>query len=257
MQNPDFTIENSVLQAYCGTDVHVVIPDTVSMIGNGAFFHCETLTSITIPDSVTQIGKGAFHGCANLTEILIPRCVTGIDAGAFSFCGSLRSISVDPLNPSFCADADGVLYDKKKTKLIRYPEGNEQTTFAIPEGIRTIDRAAFLSCKHLRSVLIPDSVQEIGEGAFRFCTDIVSVVIPEGVTVIDDCTFEACTNLTEITIPRSVTSIGAYALSGCMRLRTIFYSGSKEDCEKIRVSASNKTLPFANWFCTAQHCRNV
>ena len=79
------------------------------------------------------------------------------------------------------------------------------------------------------------------------------VVIPDAVSIIDDFTFEACMNLGEITIPRSVTSIGAYALGGCMRLRNIFYSGRAEERDRIQISASNKTLPFATWRCTAQH----
>ncbi|MBQ7542212.1 MAG: leucine-rich repeat domain-containing protein [Clostridia bacterium] len=249
MQNTDFTIENGVLKAYKGTSAQVIVPDAVTAVGKSAFSRDENLTSVTISDSVRRIGAGAFFGCENLTEITIPRSVQIIGTDAFSFCGGLRSIIVDPQNPAFYSDEDGVLYDKKQTTLIRYPEGKAQTAFAIPESVDSIGRFAFLSCNHLRSVTIPNSVRRIEEGAFRFCTGLASVTIPEGVTSIDDFTFEACTNLLEITIPKSVTRIGAFAFDGCMRLRTVLYSGSEADRDRIRINISAITSPFIKWLC--------
>ncbi len=61
----------------------VVIKDSVTSIGGGAFSGCTGLTSITIPDSVTSIGDRAFYGCSGLTSITIPDSVTSIGDGAF------------------------------------------------------------------------------------------------------------------------------------------------------------------------------
>ena len=70
----------------------LVIPNSVTSIGKGAFFRCSSLTSITIPDSVTSIGDYAFRGCSSLTSITIPNSVTSIDSYAFDGCDSLTSI---------------------------------------------------------------------------------------------------------------------------------------------------------------------
>jgi len=76
-----------------GTKVEdLVIPDSVTSIGNCAFYGCSGLTSVTIPDSVTSIGSGAFSGCAGLTSVTIPSTVMSIGGSAFYGCYSLAEI---------------------------------------------------------------------------------------------------------------------------------------------------------------------
>ena len=64
----------------------LVIPNSVTSIGNSAFSGYSALTSITIPNSVTSIGHEAFSGCTGLTDITIPNSVTNIGGSAFSWC---------------------------------------------------------------------------------------------------------------------------------------------------------------------------
>ena len=70
------------------------IPNTVTEIGQNAFYWCNKMTSITIPDSVTVIGARAFGGCSSLKEITIPQSVTSIGADAFLHCGNLTAINI-------------------------------------------------------------------------------------------------------------------------------------------------------------------
>lgn len=65
----DFQIENGELVEYTGKGGDVVIPDSVTSIGDRAFYDCHRLTSISIPDSVTSIGDNAFSECESLTSI--------------------------------------------------------------------------------------------------------------------------------------------------------------------------------------------
>ena len=67
----------------------LVIPDSVTEIGNSAFSYCSGLTSVTIPDSVTEIGNSAFSYCSGLTSVTIPDSVTSIGYAAFDGCSGL------------------------------------------------------------------------------------------------------------------------------------------------------------------------
>ncbi len=80
---------SNILVAGCK---NTVIPNSVTKIGDGAFWRCTGLTSVTIPNSVTEIGLVAFSGCTGLTSVTIPNSVTEIGIGAFAFCDSLTNI---------------------------------------------------------------------------------------------------------------------------------------------------------------------
>lgn len=66
-----------------GVNGDVTIPNSVTNIGENAFFYCTNLTSVTIPDGVTSIGEDAFNYCSGLTSVTIPDSVTSIGKDAF------------------------------------------------------------------------------------------------------------------------------------------------------------------------------
>ena len=76
------------------TNSSYTIPDSVTTIGNSAFFNCYFLTEIILPDSVTTIGSYAFYWCTSLTEVIIPDSVTSIGSSAFYNCTKLTEIII-------------------------------------------------------------------------------------------------------------------------------------------------------------------
>ena len=74
--------------------ISVTIGNSVTSIGNYAFYSCTSLTSVTIPDSVTSIGNYAFNNCRSLTSVTIGNSVTSIGNYAFNYCTSLTSVTI-------------------------------------------------------------------------------------------------------------------------------------------------------------------
>jgi len=184
---------------------------TFTGIENNAF--CTTnLIAITIPDSVTSIA-------------LPPNYITDNDSSSFNSCTNLTVINVDSGNTKF-SSIDGVLYDKNKTTLIRYPQGKKDISFTIPDSVTSITNHAFGRCTSLTSVTIPDSVTTIRWCAFYVCTNLTSVTIGNRVTGIYDYTFASCTNLKNVTIGNNVTDIGYSAFYRCTSLTSVIIPDS-------------------------------
>ena len=144
-----------------------VIPNSVTSIGDSAFYDCRSLSNIVISNSVTSIGDSAFEGCKSLGSLVIPNSVTNIGKGAFKWCKSLAEV-------------------------------------VIPNSVANIGEFAFCGCSSLAEVVIPNSVTNIGKGTFANCSSLAEVVISDGVTSIGNNAFMSCSSLEYISIPKSV-----------------------------------------------------
>ena len=222
----------------------LIIPNSVTTIGDYAFLNCISLTSVTIPDSITSIGDLAFNNCISLTSVTIGDSVTSIGYGAFGDCSSLTSVTI----PDSVTTIGDYVFDYCISL----------TSVTIPDSVNTIGEYAFRYCSSLESVYIndiaawcnisfstfysnplsnagklylnnelvtdltiPDSVTSIGGSVFSGCSNLTSVTIPDSVTSIGDYAFRNCGSLTSITIPNSVISIGGSAFYGCSSLTSV------------------------------------
>ena len=191
----------------CSSLTSISIPESVTTIGEFAFYYCSSLTSISIPKSVTTIGNYAFYGCSSLTSINIPESVTTIGFSTFARCSNLTNISIP----------------ESVTKIDRYAFSNcsSLTNISIPESVTTIYNYAFQNCSGLTSINIPESVTIIYDNTFEGCSSLTSIIIPNKVTTIGGYVFYKCSSLKSISIPKSVTSIGYSAFRNCSSLTSI------------------------------------
>lgn len=149
-------------------------------------------TSYIIPDTVKTIGKRAFEVLMYCNTVTINPNVNNIADDAFLSC-QLLNINVDEDNKTYCS-IDGVLFNKAKTEIIRYPSGREGSTYSIPEGVVSLGDYAFYFSE-LTTINIPYSIESIGWWSFTFASFSNEVKIPYTVREIGCNAFWGCQDL--------------------------------------------------------------
>ena len=204
-----------------GTYTYVLQEDGTAQIINytGNYFR------VSIPAyldgiCVTSISSNAFYQCKHLEGITLPETVVSIEGNPFIRNRYLTSISVSPANPVL-ASIDGVLFDKTEKRLVCYPIGRKEETYAIPQGIRIIGDHAFYNVSLLSSVTVPGTVTTIEDSAFEWCDSLTSITLPRSVTSVGNHAFSGCESIRRVSLPSTVTSIGNFAFSSCTSLTSI------------------------------------
>lgn len=159
---------------YCGLP-SVTLPSTVKTIDGMAFANCENLKTVTLNNGLTAIGEGAFSYCKSLEKITIPATVKKLDGSAFASCPSLKSITVSSKNKYFSSDASGVLYDKDKTELLKYPTARTSTSYTVASSTKIIGWQAFEKANNLKKIVLPANLTRIGDYAFGYCEKLASI----------------------------------------------------------------------------------
>lgn len=164
----------------------IELPETISLIGGGAFGFCRELKNIRIPSGITSLSDGIFTACSKLTNVILPDKLLSIGENAFNGCGSLSEID-------------------------------------IPDSVTYIDDYAFNSCS-LKKIALPSALKTIGRGAFCDNNKLVSVEFNDGLEFISHFAFERNSSLKTIKLPASVMQIEC-AFDGCY-LDTVTCAGA-------------------------------
>jgi hypothetical protein len=151
----------------------VVLPSTLTSIGNDAFDGCCDIVSVSLPDGLTSIGAGAFSNCTLLASISIPSDVTSLGFGAFSSCHALSSVTILSGNITTIEDTT-------------FRNCISLGSITIPSGVTSIGQHAFAACVGLTHISIPGSVASLGIQAFAECSKLVSVTFGTGSNIVSE-----------------------------------------------------------------------
>lgn len=274
----------------CKKLVTVNIPNSIKEINKYAFQGCTSLSSVNFAEGthLKMLDSSIFAGCTSLIEFKLPKSDTAKDLFGSSSAVKKFTLAKDALlsdgvlvgltsceefvveegNTSFVAEG-GVLYNKNKSTLIRYPQSKADTSFAVPEGVTQIGdsstQSAFFGASNLTSVSIPASVRTIGAAAFYNCnaltnidflaakdgnnfdlsigedafgySGLTSIVIPARVAAVGGLsrgTFRNNTSLTSVTFEKGsrITSIPTEAFNFCTALKSIHLPATVTEIER-------------------------
>ena len=207
----DWTVTEILDEAFReSTITSVVIPNTVTAIGNRAFYLCTSLSgTVVIPNSVNSVGYTAFCRCDRMTEVVLPEKDVTYGNECFMTTGLTGTLV---LPEGLTVVSNGMFRNNDKL-----------TNIVIPNTVTTIMADAFSYCGNLETVQIPSSVTTIERNPFNSCEKIESVTVEEGNPVYDsenNCIINRLTNTVVIgcknsVIPEGVEAIGPYAFGQC------------------------------------------
>jgi hypothetical protein len=181
--NQYFVVQNDILYSKDltrlvlyphGVDPHqVVVPESVRVVADFVFWHCDDLEHLFIP-SVVDIGEQSFAWCQRLIDIAFESSLATISAGAFEDDSALIAIN-------------------------------------FPPSLTLIEESAFYQCRALTTLVIPGTIDEVADTAFSYCTGLETVVIEEGITAIQPRGFLGSGKLASVILPNTLQTIGQSA----------------------------------------------
>lgn len=232
---PDSTFSRSDI-------VEVVLPSTITKIGDGAFYNCTNLKRINLGDNLNFVGESAFKGCVSLEELYLGHSFQTSYVSSFSGLSGLKKVILN------CNNVPGnetmqyswYLLDTKTANGLEFVIGkdvevatyfnlfehhgsvnefNTVSTVTFEDGckVRELD-GTFRGFYNLTSVVLPESVKKVGKSTFEQCQSLESIDL-SGVTELDtENLFANCHSLKSVILPDNLTEIGPYMFSNCKSL---------------------------------------
>lgn len=232
-------IKDGVLLGYYGLGGDIVLPNTVTKIGDDALKGNDNIVRITIPGSVKDIGNNAFKGCTKLEQVIftnpektsnnliirlsafqnckklteceIPARAYQVVGNVFKGCTSLTEVTVNKNNPYYFTDDCGVLFGPALVNyepqyddayaLQSYPAGR-QGAYTIPSKVNGKE------------------IDQIWTSGFEGASGLTDISIPASIGRLGTAAFEN-TGLTHVTIPDTVHQVDPAVFQNCTKLVSV------------------------------------
>lgn len=237
----------------CKNLAELKLPVTATTIEMFAISGCELLQELTI--ACATVKGSAIRNCKNLEIVTLATTVNNFDGGNFDGCPKLENIAVESTNSSYTSE-DGILYDKNKITILKYPMGRTAKAYNILASVKTIGKDAFSYAK-FEQISIPESVVTIESSAFEYCRNLTAVKIPNSVTKISSMAFWSCTQLSSVEMSSALSKLEMSVFYGCVNLREFsiskgireIASSAFENCtslQKFNVDEGNRWFASEN-----------
>lgn len=218
------------------------LPGNLVTIGEYAFAQCPSLQLSEFPDTVASIGEGAFFDCPNVCFVQLPSGLTRIENKTFGKCSNLLISSI-PSSVTYIGNS-------------AFSHCPKITVTSLPSSITWIGNYAFYNSERMSVETLPNSLRYLGDYAFTSINASGSgfhnrsrnlTSVPGNLEYVGLYAFYNCPYLYAKVLPSSITQIESYAFAGCSNLAitslpynlTSLGAGAFSNCPKIRL----KTLP--------------
>jgi len=252
----------------------IILPASVSRLGQCAFMYCTNLKSINLPVTQKTLPVSFLEGCTSLESIDLPATLTTISADVFYNCTKLANVNLHEGltsiglrafynchlteitipstvtsigNAAFKGNPTTTIVWKPKSCSIGsdseapfYNSNSQVTSFTFGDSVQVIP--AYL-CKYMKieTIAIPATVTGVGQSAFMYCTNLKRFEFPQGIKTVATSVLEGCTALEEVVIPSSVTTINQDAFYNCSALQAIHnYAYTPQTITERTVNNVNK-----------------
>ena len=217
------------------------LPETVKIIGAGAFFatdltsftagdnveeircwsfsECEEMTSFTAGKGLKKLGDHVFSNSQQLAAVSLPAALEEVGVFVFDNCAGLKAINVAEGGQHFVS-TDGVLYNKGRTTIVKYPDG-----------------------KSARDFELPDTVKRLEVGSLTRC-DMTEIDL-SNVTYICSYALNECKALKNVVLGAGLTHVGQGAFANDTALKDVWYGGTADLWDKIDIEGDNQPLKNA------------
>lgn len=217
----EFETDGTTLIAYNGSSSKVVIPNNITIIGDGAFEYNEKLVEVVLHDNVKEIGIRAFNNCRSLSAINLDKVAK---IGEMSFQGtSIREV----IFPETITDIPIGAFAYSKIENV-----------TLGKKTLSIASSAFYKCTNLKKITLSDCLYSIGEQAFLGCVKLEKIDLPNNLEIVGMKCFSE-SGITEIVFPGTIIEISDNICANCSNLKSVIFN---EGTIKIGGSAFINTM---------------